>query len=279
MERRGLTYLLLLPLGALILLFLVWPLALVLWESLWVDGRLSLGNYSLLIFRNLYRESLATSLILSLSTAFLGTLLGVPVSYAIHKTRGGVRSFSLALTAVPLTFSGLIVGFSFIILLGTSGFFTLLMQRFFGINPLEFSEFLFTWRGLVVAYLYFLIPRMILTMVAAWSNADWSQVEAASSLGARPATVFFKVLLPMLAPSVLAGSSLLFAVSMGAFGTAFALTGTGVKILPLVIYTHVSEVAADINAADALAIILTTVTTGVILVYEQIFVARQPVRG
>ncbi len=273
MERRGKTYLLLLPLGLLLFLFLVWPLALVLWESLWVDDRLSLVNYSLILFRRLYRESLGTSLILSLSTAVLGTLLGVPLSYVIHKTRGGMHSFFLALTAVPLTFSGLIVGFAFIVLLGTSGFFTLLMQKFFGINPLDFSEFLFTWRGLVVAYLYFLIPRMILTMVAAWSNANWSLVEAATSLGAPPALVLVKVLLPMLGPSILAGSSLLFAVSMGAFGTAFALTGTGVKILPLVIFTHVSEVAVDISRADALAIVLTVVTTLVILLYERTFAA------
>jgi len=84
-----------------------------------------------------------------------------------------------------------------------------------------------------------------------------------------------KVLLPMLWPAVLAGSSLLFAVSMGAFGTAFALTGTGVKILPLVIYTHVSEVSVDIGRADALAIILALVTTVLILIYERAFAARR----
>ncbi len=84
-----------------------------------------------------------------------------------------------------------------------------------------------------------------------------------------------KILLPMLWPAVLAGSSLLFAVSMGAFGTAFALTGTGVKILPLVIYTHVSEVSVDIGRADALAIILALVTTVLILIYERAFAARR----
>jgi ABC-type uncharacterized transport system permease subunit len=82
-------------------------------------------------------------------------------------------------------------------------------------------------------------------------------------------------IIPMLWPAVLAGSSLLFAVSMGAFGTAFALTGTGVKILPLVIYTHVSEVSVDIGRADALAIILALVTTVLILIYERAFAARR----
>lgn len=271
MEGRRGTWLLLLPLAAVLGFFLLWPLALVLWESLVIDGSFTLENYLTLFVRSLYRESLATSLLLSASTALLGTAIGLPLSYFVYKSGGRTKSFLLALTAVPLTFSGLVVGFAFIVLLGTSGFLTLILRELFGINPLEFSSFLFTWRGLVIAYLYFLIPRMILTMTAAWSNANWSLAEAALSLGAGPLTVLRRVIIPMLAPAILAGSSLLFAVSMGAFGTAFALTGIAVKILPLVIYTHVSELSADIAKADALAIILTLVTTGVIVAYERFF--------
>jgi ABC-type spermidine/putrescine transport system permease subunit I len=266
-------YLLLLPVTAVLAAFLAWPLFLVLWESFFVEGNLSHVNYSSLFVRNLYRESFFTSLVLSVSTAFLGTLIGLPVSYAIHRS-GRHKGFLMALTSVPLTFSGLVVGFAFIVLLGTSGFFTLLLKRFMDINPLEFSAFLFTWRGLVVAYLYFLVPRMILTMTVAWSNADWSLIEAATSLGAGRGVIFFKVLLPMLGPAILSGSSLLFAVSMGAFGTAFALTGTAVKILPMVIYTQVSDMSSDIAQADALAIILTVTTTLVIMLYERTFRKR-----
>jgi ABC-type spermidine/putrescine transport system permease subunit II len=111
-------------------------------------------------------------------------------------------------------------------------------------------------------------------MTAAWSNADWSLIEAAMNLGASRMTILFKVLLPMLGPAIFAGSSLLFAVSMGAFGTAFALTGTGVKILPLVIYTHISEVSVDIGRADALAVVLAVVTTVVITLYERLFASK-----
>ncbi|MDR2180552.1 MAG: ABC transporter permease subunit [Synergistaceae bacterium] len=269
-KTRLYLYLLLLPETALLAAFLAWPLLLVLWESFFVEGNLSHANYSSLFVKNLYRESFFTSLALSVSTAFLGTLLGLPVSYAIHRS-GRYKSFLMALTSVPLTFSGLVVGFAFIVLLGTSGFFTLLLKRFVDINPLEFSAFLFTWRGLVVAYLYFLVPRMILTMTVAWSNADWSLIEAATSLGAGRRVILFRVLLPMLGPAILSGSSLLFAVSMGAFGTAFALTGTAVKILPMVIYTQVSDMSSDIAQADALAIILTVTTTLVIMIYERTF--------
>jgi len=274
MERRSWVYLLLVPIAAVLVLFLLWPFALVLWESLFSDGRLSLVNYSALLFKGLYRESLATSLILSFSTAFIGTAVGIPLSYILYRSGRKTRGLMMAINAVPLTFSGLVVGFSFIVLLGTSGFISLLLKKYFGVNPLNFSAFLFTWKGLMIAYLYFLIPRMVLTMISAWSNANWSLIEAAVSLGAGPLTVLFKVLLPMLGPAILAGSSLLFAVSMGAYGTAFALTGVAVKILPLVIFTHVSDLAADIEKADALAVVLAIVTTGVILLYEQVFSRR-----
>ena len=275
MERRGWKYLLLLPLAAALGLFLVLPLLFVLFESFWVDGHFSLANYLLVFRRGLYSEALRTSLVLSFTTAFIGAALGLPLSYLVHKSRAPWRDLLLSITAVPLTFSGLIIGFAFIVLLGTSGFITMLLQRFFDINPLEFSAFLFTWKGLVVAYLYFLIPRMILTMVAAWSNADWSQVEAAVSLGAPFRTVLARVLFPMLGPSLLAGSSLLFAVSMGAFGTAFALTGTAVKILPLVIYNQISDVTVEVSRTNGLAIVLTVVTTLVIVLYERGFAGKK----
>lgn len=275
MERRGWKLLLLLPLVAALGFFLVLPLLFVFLDSFRVNGHFSLANYLLVFRRGLYSEALRTSLALSVSTAFVGAAVGLPLSYLVHKSRAPWRDILLAITAVPLTFSGLIIGFAFIVLLGTSGFVTMLLQRYFGINPLEFSAFLFTWKGLVVAYLYFLIPRMILTMVAAWSNADWSQVEAAISLGARFPTVLLRILFPMLGPSLLAGTSLLFAVSMGAFGTAFALTGTAVKILPLVIYNQISDITIEVSRANGLAVVLTVVTTLVIVLYERSFVRKR----
>jgi len=275
MKRNIFLCLLLLPLCLLLLLFLVWPMILILWESFLVGGKLSLSNYLSMFTTKLYGDSLKTSLMLSLTTTVIGTVLGIPLSYALYRSGGKIKALMLSITPVPLTFSGLVVGFAFIILLGASGFITLLLSKMFNLNPLEFSSFLFTWKGLVVAYLYFLIPRMVLTMISAWSKADWSLIDAAYSLGASRWMTLRKVLLPMIWPAVLAGSSLLFAVSMGAFGTAFALSGTGVKILPLVIYTHVSEISVDIGKANALAVILALVTTVMIMVYERVFAARQ----
>ncbi len=274
METSRRTLYLLLPLAVWLLLFLFVPLGFVFVESLQSETGVSAAAYARILTRGLYRESLLNSLTLSAVTAALGTVIGVPLSYAVFRLGKRGQSIMTPLLALPITFSGLVIAYGCIVSFGASGFFTLLLARWFGVNALDFSAFLFTWRGLAVAYLYFLIPRMILTMIAAWANADWSLLDAAESLGSSRVTAFVKVMPPMLLPSIFAGSSLLFAVSMGAFGTAFALTGTGVNIMPLVIYTQTSEVHVNIAEADALAIALAVVTTLVVSLYESLNTRR-----
>jgi len=58
---------------------------------------------------------------------------------------------------------------------------------------------------------------------------------------------------------------------MGAFGTAFALVGTGVNIMPLLIYTQMSELSVNLQEANALAVVLTVVTTTLVVLYEKVF--------
>lgn len=274
MQSRRRVWWLLLPMGFWFFFFLVVPLVFVVWESVRGEAGFDWSAYTRVFTRKMYKESLKNSFLLSLSTTLLGTLIGLPLSYALYKTDPKKKELFLSLLALPLTFSGLVIAYAFIILLGNSGFITILLSRLFGINTLEFSSFLFTWKGLVVAYLYFLIPRMILVMIAAWSEVDWSLLEAAEILGMKQIKAFFRVIFPLVRPSLLAGSSLLFAVSMGAFGTAFALVGTGVNIMPLLIYTQMSEVSVNLQEANALAVVLVVVTTAIVVLYERIFTRR-----
>jgi len=167
----------------IITLFLLVPLIFVLRDSLLSQGRLSLANYYAIFTKRLYLSSFKTSLLLSLTTTAIGTLIGIPLSYVIYRRGPRAQDLLLSLTSIPLVFSGLVVGFSFIVILGSSGFITLILKKLFNINPVEFSAFLFTWKGLVIAYLYFLIPRMILTMTAAWASFDWNLLDAAFELG------------------------------------------------------------------------------------------------
>lgn len=270
-KEKGEEIILLAPLFIVLILFLFVPFLSVIKESFYdSSGNISFINYKN-IFQKAYIEALKNSLLLSITTSLFGVIFGTIISFYISKTRKNIRNWLISITSLPLTFSGLIIAYSFIITLGSSGTITLTLQKIFGIKPLEFSSYLYTWKGLSIAYLYFQIPRMIITMISAWSNLDWSLIEAAESLGAGIFTIIKRIIIPVLWPAILAGSVLLFAVSMGAFGTALALTGVSVNILPLTIYTQVSDISYNLPQADALSILLTFVTTFSIYIYRRIF--------
>ena len=83
--------------------------------------------------------------------------------------------------------------------------------------------FAYSMAGLFVGYLYFSIPRVILTVMAAVGKLDPALEEAARSLGATPWQVMRDVVIPGLRPALIASGAICFATSMGAFGTAFTL--------------------------------------------------------
>ena len=112
--------------------------------------------------------------------------------------------------------------------------------------------------GLVLGYLYFSIPRVILTIMAAAEKLDPALEEAARSLGASSWEVIVDVILPALKPGLIASGAICFATSMGAFGTAFTLA-TNIDVLPMTIYTEFT-LNANIAGAASLSIILGLIT-------------------
>jgi putative spermidine/putrescine transport system permease protein len=263
---------LILPLGIWFFFFFLIPLGVVGYGSIYTDeSGWTLKYYFTSLAAKVNLEALKNSFILAFTTTLLGVSLGMILSYLIYRMGKKGKNLLLSFISIPLTFSGLVIAYAFIVTFGSSGTLTLILSEIFRADPQMLSGFLYTWKGLALAYLYFLIPRMILTMMAAWVSMDWGLVDAAESLGAGSLRILIKVILPAIWPSVLAGSVLLFAVAMGAFATAFALVGSGVNILPLLIYTQVSDVSYNLPQANALAMILTMVTTFLIYLYQKSF--------
>jgi putative spermidine/putrescine transport system permease protein len=99
-------------------------------------------------------------------------------------------------------------------------------------------------------------------------NFDRAQLAAAESLGATSSQAFRQVLLPQVAAPAVASFCLVAAVVFGAYGTALALVGTQLPILPLRLYSLISETGSDFPAAAALALLITAVCSSVIAVGE-----------
>src|SRR3974390_3537968 len=112
--------------------------------------------------------------------------------------------------------------------------------------------FAYSMEGLFLGYLYFSIPRVILTIMAAVERLDPSLEEAAKVLGAGAWAIHRDVILPALGPAMVASGAIAFATAMGAFGTAFTLA-TDIDVLPMLIYTEFT-LAANIAMAAALSI-------------------------
>jgi putative spermidine/putrescine transport system permease protein len=175
----------------------------------------------------------------------------------------------LFLLSLPLTFSGLIIAYGFILVFGRAGFVTLLLADLGG-DPAVLGSFIYSPIGLGVAYCYYLIPRVVLVVLPAVLNFDRGQIAAARSLGAGPLRAARDVLLPQLFPSLLTAFCLTSAVAIGAYGTALALVGTQVNILPLVLYSKISETGSDLPAAAAVSVLLMAICCLIVAVAESL---------
>lgn len=242
---------------ALAVFLAFWLLPMVALVQVSADGHF-LRTYQALLTNARYMKSLAATVMLSAAvtaaTLAISTICGLLLA---RRAFAGRRAL-LALLTFPLAFPGVVVGFMVIMLAGRQGLIGALALRLTG----ERWVFAYSMAGLFVGYLYFSIPRVIVTVIAVAAQLDALLEEAARSLGASPWRVFRDVTLPALAPGLVAAGAICFATAMGAFGTAFTLA-TDIDVLPMTIYTEFT-LNANMATAAGLSIVLGFVTWAVL---------------
>jgi len=217
-------------------------------------GPLRFKIYLLSLTNPRYFTTLLNTIVLSVAVT-LATLIISGFS-GVFLTRNDFRgkSFIVSMLTFPLAFPGVVVGFMIILLVGRQGLIGDVTQSLIG----EKAVLAYSLVGLFLGYLYFSIPRVIITIMAAAEKIDPNLEEAARSLGASPFLVIKDVLIPALVPGLISSGAICFATSMGAFGTAFTLA-TDIDVLPIVIYTEFT-LLANISGAAALSIVLGFIT-------------------
>ncbi|MDX5359432.1 MAG: ABC transporter permease subunit [Rhodobacterales bacterium] len=258
----------LVPFALFALLFLILPtMKIVVGAFQTPDGSFTLDN-----IRGLNTPSILSSywvsIQLSLITAALGCLVGFGMAAAVilgglpRFVRGPLMTFS----GVASNFAGVPLAFAFLATLGPVGLVTLWLRQEFGINLRAMGFNLLSFWGLVVVYLFFQIPLMILIIAPAIDGLKREWREAAAILGASGAQYWRMVALPILFPSLLGTFALLFANSFGAIATAFALTGPQLNIVPIKLFAQIrGDVLGDPHLGYALAfgmIVITGVANG-----------------
>ncbi|MFJ3910745.1 ABC transporter permease [Streptomyces vinaceus] len=211
-----------------------------------------------------YLGSLIGSVQLSALTALIGGVLGVLIAQAVVTSRSrALRSATLTASGVLANFGGVPLAFAFIATVGISGVVTQLADLTgFGWN-------LYSFTGLTVVYLYFLIPLMVLVIAPALDGLRPQWREAAQNNGASGRQYWRHVGLPVLAPSLLGGFVLLFGTAFAAHATAAALVGGSVPLVTLKIADALSGnvLTGQENVALALGLDMILIAGLVMAVY------------
>jgi putative spermidine/putrescine transport system permease protein len=201
-----------------------------------------------------YFRSLVSTVALSAGVTLATLAISLVAGVFLQRNRFPGRGLLVSLMTLPLAFPGVVVGFMVILLAGRQGLIGGVTARLFD-DKLVFA---YGMAGLFMGYLYFSIPRVILTIMASVEKLDPALEEAARSLGATTWQVTRDVILPALAPAMVSSGAICFATAMGAFGTAFTLA-TQINVLPLTIYNEFTNYA-NFAMAASLSIVLGLIT-------------------
>jgi putative spermidine/putrescine transport system permease protein len=209
------------------------------------------------------------SIRVSAASAFVGAIIGLAIALAIIRGRlpSAIRSTVMTFSGVASNFAGIPLAFAFLSTLGRLGLVTVILKLVFGFDMYRAGFNILSFWGLTITYLYFQIPLMILIIAPAIDGLKKEWNEAAETLGATRRQFWLYVGLPVLWPNLLGTLSLLFANAFGAIATAYALTGSSLNIVPIVLY---AEIRGDVlnnpglGAALALGMIVITAVANVV---------------
>jgi putative spermidine/putrescine transport system permease protein len=227
------------------------------------------------LFKAQYLDAYKTSIILSAVTALGGGLIGLLMAYAALAGRAPrfLRTTLTTFSGVAANFAGVPLAFAFIATLGTVGLVTRFLNDTFGLDIYGRGFTLFDFWGLVITYIYFQIPLMILLIAPAIDGLRTEWREAASNLGATAPEYWRFIGIPILTPSLLGALIVLFGNSFAAYATAYALTSGHINVVPLLIgELKAGNVLSDPHQGDALAlgmIVVMSVTMALYVLLER----------
>ena len=200
-----------------------------------------------------YTKVLWTTLWIAALCTFLALILGLPVAYFLAKTQSRFKSLFVILLVFPLMVGNVVRAAGWMIVFGNAGLVNAVLKDIGIIDaPLKL---LFTPFAVIVGTTAVVMPYMILTLQSVLEGIDFSVEEAAQVLGANFLTTFRRVVLPIAAPGIAAGTMLVFILCMNAYATPVLLGGSGVTMMAPAVYDQITK-ASNWPFGAALALVL-----------------------
>lgn len=267
MKWLGLT-----PFALYVLVFLAVPSVLAIGTGfVGPDGTFTFDNLAKLT-DPIVLGSFWASIWVSALTAIVGAVLGALLSFALTgaKPGGALRRAIDSASSVLAQFGGVMLAFAFIATIGIQGIITVTLRESFGIDIFADGVWLYQLPGLILPYLYFQVPLMVIVFLPAMEGLRREWAEASATLGGGTFAYWGRIAGPILAPSFLGSLLLLFANAFSSYATAAALISQGSQIVPLQIRSAlIAETGASrANTAGALALGMLLVMLVVMLGYS-----------
>lgn len=239
---------LVMPPAAWLLLFVVVPLGIMLYFSLLTEvpgpatkAAFTLGNYAKFLSKGFYRALTWKSIAMGMWVTAICLAISYPMAYYLAKVVRRLQTTLLLLVIIPFWSSFLVRAYSWVTLFMDGGVLEQFLKRLHLVSgPLNL---LFTYPAIIVALVHIYFPYMVLTLFVSIEKIDDRLLEAAQTLGSRPWSTFYRVVLPLSLPGVIAGSILVFIPAIGSFveprilgGVNGAVIGTVIEDQFLVVY-------------------------------------------
>jgi putative spermidine/putrescine transport system permease protein len=218
-----------------------------------IEKVISLQNYQTLINEPVYRDIAFRTVKIAVLVTLVDIVLALPIAFFIAKMVGARwRRLLVASVLVPLWASYLVKAFAWRAIIGSPGG---VLDKTVGVSP-NYGEV-----ALVIVLAYLWLPFMIVPIYSGLERLPDSLLDASSDLGARFGFTFRKVVLPLLFPSIVAGSVFTFSLSLGDY-IAVDLVGGKTQVIGSVVYDNFS---ADLPFAAAFAVVPVVVMVAYIL--------------
>jgi putative spermidine/putrescine transport system permease protein len=225
-------------------------------------------HYERMLGDSLYFEALVATLRIGAITTLAALVIGYPLAHWMARIQSRVGHALLLMAVIAPMLTGIVVRtFAWMTLLQDRGVINVTLMSWGVIDqPLKlmYNEF-----GTVIALVHIYVPFMVLTLSGVIGRIDERLEQAARNLGANRLRAFVEVTLPLSLPGILAGSLLVFALSISAYVTPFLMGGTDVLTLPMLIYQQVGA-SFNLGFAGALGVVLLAVSLVVIIAYNHV---------
>ena len=252
-EQKGPFNPLLACLAALAALFFVFPLIGMITGAPW-------GNVFGIITNKSSLDALGLSIIASLASTVIALLFGFPLAWILARNSFRGKGLVRGLTTLPMVLPPVVGGIALLLAYGRRGFIGEPLDKAFGISlP-------FTLAGVIVAESFVAMPFFVITVESGLRSMNRRLEDAARSLGASRSMVFRRVTLPLIWPSLAAGTVLTWARALGEFGATITFAGNlpgKTQTMPLAIY--ISQSSGKTDEAIALSLVLVAVSLVVMI--------------